>query len=193
MLEVGEMTEKDKETQIEENVENETTNEEQEIEEKVDEINQVEELKKELNIITEEKDKLYDRLIRIQAEFDNFKKRTQKEKVAERKYKSEALATELLPALDNFERALHIEDVNDEIKGFLDGMSMIYRQLIDVLEGQEITKIETVGKKFDPNLHHAVMQVEDDTVDSDVIVEELQKGYMLADRVIRPAMVKVNK
>lgn len=193
MLEVGEMTEKDKETQIEENVENETTNEEQEIEEKVDEINQVEELKKELNIITEEKDKLYDRLIRIQAEFDNFKKRTQKEKVAERKYKSEDLATELLPALDNFERALHIEDVNDEIKGFLDGMSMIYRQLIDVLEGQEITKIETVGKKFDPNLHHAVMQVEDDTVDSDVIVEELQKGYMLADRVIRPAMVKVNK
>ncbi|TXL68022.1 nucleotide exchange factor GrpE [Cerasibacillus terrae] len=187
------MTEKDKETQIEENVENETTNEEQEIEEKVDEINQVEELKKELNIITEEKDKLYDRLIRIQAEFDNFKKRTQKEKVAERKYKSEDLATELLPALDNFERALHIEDVNDEIKGFLDGMSMIYRQLIDVLEGQEITKIETVGKKFDPNLHHAVMQVEDDTVDSDVIVEELQKGYMLADRVIRPAMVKVNK
>ncbi len=113
--------------------------------------------------------------------------------MAERKYKSEDLATELLPALDNFERALHIEDVNDEIKGFLDGMSMIYRQLIDVLEGQEITKIETVGKKFDPNLHHAVMQVEDDTVDSDVIVEELQKGYMLADRVIRPAMVKVNK
>ncbi len=79
------MTEKDKETQIEENVENETTNEEQEIEEKVDEINQVEELKKELNIITEEKDKLYDRLIRIQAEFDNFKKTYTKRKSGRKK------------------------------------------------------------------------------------------------------------
>ena len=102
------------------------------------------------------------------------------------------MATELLPVIDNFERALQT-DVSDENKGFKDGMVMIYEQLQNALKSQGIEAIETVNKEFDPNIHHAVMQVEDENFDSNVIVEELQKGYMLKDKVIRPAMVKVNK
>src|SRR5699024_12377544 len=99
---------------------------------------------------------------------------------------------ELLPAIDNFERALQVE-VTGETANFVEGMEMVYRQFKDALTNQGVEEIETVGKEFDPNIHHAVMQVEDEEKDSNIIVEELQKGYMLKDRVIRPAMVKVNK
>lgn len=84
-------------------------------------------------------------------------------------------------------------EVTDANKGLLDGLSMVYRQLKDALVSQGVEEIETVGKPFDPNLHQAVMQVEDDEMESNTVVEELQKGYVLKDRVIRPAMVKVNK
>ncbi|HEY4602687.1 MAG TPA: nucleotide exchange factor GrpE [Cerasibacillus sp.] len=188
-----EQTEETKDASInEESVE--TVDDEELVEEdKRDETKEMNELKNELAKLTEEKDQIYNRLLRLQAEYDNYKKRTQKEKVAERKYKSQDLATELLPALDNFERALNIEDVPEEMKGFFDGMSMIYRQITEVLKAEDITEIETVGKAFDPNIHHAVMQVEDDSIDSNIVVEELQKGYVLKDKVLRPAMVKVNK
>lgn len=146
----------------------------------------------EVNQLRKEKDEISERMLRIQAEFDNFKKRTQREKVAERQYRSQDLVTELLPALDNFERALEVE-VTGEAKSVIDGISMVYRQIKDVLKAEDVEEIETVGKEFDPNLHHAVMQVEDDEVESNIVVEELQKGYILKDRVIRAAMVKVNK
>lgn len=142
--------------------------------------------------LQQEKDEMAERILRIQAEFDNFKKRTQRERIAERKYKSQDLVTELLPALDNFERALEVE-VTEETKGIVDGITMVYNQIKAALESEEIEIIETVGKEFDPNLHHAVMQVEDPEQEPNVIVEELQKGYILKDRVIRAAMVKVNK
>ena len=146
----------------------------------------------EVNQLRKEKDEISERMLRIQAEFDNFKKRTQREKVAERQYRSQDLVTELLPALDNFERALEVE-VTGEAKSVIDGISMVYRQIKDVLKAEDVEEIETVGKEFDPNLHHAVMQVEDNEVESNIVVEELQKGYILKDRVIRAAMVKVNK
>lgn len=146
----------------------------------------------EIQKLTEEKDEVYNRLIRLQAEYDNFKKRSQKEKEADRKYKSQDLINELLPAMDNFERALKIE-VTEANSSLFDGITMVYRQLQDALKSQGVEAIESVGQPFDPNLHHAVMQIEDDEKESNTVVEELQKGYMLKDRVVRAAMVKVNK
>ncbi|GAB4073397.1 nucleotide exchange factor GrpE [Barrientosiimonas marina] len=146
----------------------------------------------ELDQLQQERDDLNQQLLRVQAEFDNFKKRSQKEKESERKYQAEDLAKELLPVLDNFERALQT-DVPDDTKSFADGMNMVYNQMKDALKAQGVEEIESVGKPFDPNIHHAVMQVEDEQADSEVVTEELQTGYYLKDRVIRPAMVKVNK
>lgn len=131
-------------------------------------------------------------MLRIQAEYDNFKKRTQKERIAERKYKAQDLANELLPVMDNFERALQVEST-EETKSIIEGISMVYNQLKEALKSQGVEEIEAEGNPFDPNLHHAVMQVEDEEQESNIVVEELQKGYILNDRVIRPAMVKVNK
>lgn len=146
----------------------------------------------EMQAIIDEKDQLQERLLRLQAEFDNYKRRSEKERVAERKYKSQDVVTDLLPVLDNFERALQTE-VAEESKGFVDGIKMVYNQLVEALENHGVEAIEAVGAEFDPNLHHAVMQVEDESVDSNVVVEELQKGFLLKDKVIRPAMVQVNK
>ncbi|MGM8364631.1 nucleotide exchange factor GrpE [Virgibacillus sp. W0181] len=150
------------------------------------------ELRKELESLREEKEAALERSLRLQAEYENFKKRTEKEKSAAQKYKSQDLANELLPALDNFERALKVE-VNDDNRNLIEGITMVYSQLEEALKAQGIEKMETLNEQFDPNLHHAVMQVEDEEKDSNTIVEELQAGYMLKDRVIRPAMVKVNK
>ena len=146
----------------------------------------------ELETLKKEKDEAINRLLTIQAEFDNFKKRSQKEKEAERKYKAQDLVNDLLPVMDNFERALQVEKT-EATSGLVDGISMVYRQLQDALTNHGVEVIETAGQEFDPNLHHAVMQTEDEEFESNFIVEELQKGYMLKDRVIRTAMVKVNK
>ncbi|MEI3613330.1 nucleotide exchange factor GrpE [Pseudogracilibacillus sp. SO30301A] len=187
------ITEEDAEADIQENEskleaeEDENSDQPQEEEETVSKTLQFENEK-----LTAEVEQLNDRLLRNQAEFENYKRRTQKEKTAERKYKSEELALELLPILDNFERALQTE-VSEENKGFVEGMQMVYNQLVTALQSQGIEQIETVEKEFDPNYHHAVMQIEDEEFASNIIVEELQKGYMLKDKVIRPAMVKVNK
>ena len=142
--------------------------------------------------LEKEKEEIYNRLLRTQAEFDNYKKRSIKEREADRKYKSQDLINELLPALDNFERAMQME-VTDENRSLFEGISMVYRQLQDALKTQGVEVIESEGKEFDPSLHHAVMQIEDEAIESNTVVEELQKGYMLKDRVVRPAMVKVNK
>lgn len=147
---------------------------------------------KEMEALKQEKEELQDRLLRLQAEFDNFKKRSQKEKEVDRKYKAQDLVNELLPAIDNFERALQVE-VTDATSSLIDGITMVYQQLKDALKSQGVEEIEAEGNVFDPNLHHAVMQVEEEEIESNTVVEELQKGYILNDRVIRPAMVKVNK
>ena len=174
--------------------EKETENEEVEVidEEDIEVVSESEDTDEKMQAIIDEKDQLQERLLRLQAEFDNYKRRSEKERVAERKYKSQDVVTDLLPVLDNFERALQTE-VAEESKGFVDGIKMVYNQLVEALENHGVEAIEAVGAEFDPNLHHAVMQVEDETVDSNVVVEELQKGFVLKDKVIRPAMVQVNK
>ncbi|MEI3609201.1 nucleotide exchange factor GrpE [Pseudogracilibacillus sp. SO10305] len=159
--------------------------------EKSKEIN-IEEILQENEQLKQETTQLKDRMLRIQAEYDNFKRRTNEERLAERKYQSEKLAIALLSVLDNFERALQVE-ITEENKGLMDGMQMIYNQFAEALQSEEITAINAVNEQFDPNIHQAVMQVEDESVESNIVVEELQKGYMLKDKVIRPAMVKVNK
>lgn len=169
--------------------ETETSEEIEQTEEQEEIINETEQ---KINQLKLEKEEQYDRMLRLQAEFDNYKRRSQKERAAERKYKSQDLANELLPVLDNFERALQVES-NDATSSIIEGITMVYQQFLAALESQGIEEIKAVGEQFDPNLHHAVMQVEDDEFESNEVVEELQKGYMLADRVLRPSMVKVNK
>ncbi|SER18220.1 molecular chaperone GrpE [Gracilibacillus ureilyticus] len=146
-----------------------------------------------VNKLQEERDQLQDRLLRVQAEYDNFRKRTRKEKEADLKYKSQVIVTELLPVLDNFERALQVEIEDKQAKSVVEGLEMVYRQLKTVMENEGVTEIATDKEMFDPNLHQAVMQVEEEGYESNQIVETLQKGYQLKDRVIRPAMVKVNQ
>lgn len=142
--------------------------------------------------LKKENEMLNDRILRMQAEFENYKRRTEKTRISDRKYQSQDIANDLLPVIDNFDRALE-SDVSDVNESFLEGIQIVYNQLQTALEAGGVEKIETKDQEFDPNLHHAVMQTEEPDVDSNIIVEELQKGYLLKDRVIRPAMVKVNK
>lgn len=133
------------------------------------------------------------RYLRLLADFDNFRRRVKLDKEADEKYRAQHLITNLLPALDNFERAMQIEPDNEQTRALLDGVNMVYKSIIEALKSEGAEQIEAVGKEFDPNLHQAVMQAEDDEAGENIVVEEFQKGYMLKDRVIRPAMVKVSK
>lgn len=186
---MAENEKKDEALQEEQEIIDATADEAETDTESADENNDVE---AQAEALKNEKEELESRLLRLQAEFDNYKRRTLKEREAERKYKAQDMVQELLPVMDNFERALQVE-VSEENESILEGIDMVYRQLQDVFASQGVSVIETEGADFDPNIHHAVMQVEDDSVETNKVVEELQKGYLLKDRVIRPAMVKVNK
>ncbi|MBM0064299.1 nucleotide exchange factor GrpE [Bacillus gibsonii] len=135
---------------------------------------------------------LNNRLLRVQADYDNFRRRSREEKEAAAKYRAQGFIEELLPALDNFERALSVKPESEEAKSLAQGLNMVYNQLQEALKKEGVTAIETVGQPFDPHLHQAVMQVEEEGFESNQVVEELQKGYKLKDRVLRPSMVKVN-
>ena len=136
-------------------------------------------------------EELTDRVKRQMAEFDNFRKRTEKEKAAMFEVGAKSVVEKILPVIDNFERGL--KAVTEEQKGdsFVQGVEMTYKQLMTVLESIDVKAIEAVGKEFDPNLHNAVMHVDDESVGESVIVEEFQKGYTYRDSVIRYSMVKV--
>ncbi|MHA0855756.1 nucleotide exchange factor GrpE [Paenibacillus sp. CMAA1364] len=133
------------------------------------------------------------RVIRAQADFDNFRKRTLKEKADAAKYASIQLVTELLPIMDNFERAFAVDMANEQVASFSKGMDMIFRQLETTLQGEGLVALETVGQPFNPEFHQAIMKVESDLYPEGTVVEEVQKGYMLKDKLLRPAMVKVSE
>lgn len=133
------------------------------------------------------------RILRIQADFENSRRRARLDLAAAEKYRAQSLLTDLLPAIDNFERALNMETDNEQAKSILQGMEMVYRSLFEALKKEGLEAIEAVGKEFDPNVHHAVMQAEDPNFDPNIVIDEFQKGYVLKDRVIRPSMVKVNQ
>ncbi|MBS4215596.1 nucleotide exchange factor GrpE [Neobacillus rhizophilus] len=147
----------------------------------------------EMQILKDKLEAAENRYLRLQADFDNFKRRTRLDQEAGEKYRAQKLVTDLLPVLDNFGRALQIEADNEQTKSVLQGMDMVYRSLIDALKKEGVEPIEAVGKEFDPHQHHAVMQGDDANYGSNVVIEEFQKGYLLKDRVIRPSMVKVNQ
>jgi molecular chaperone GrpE len=133
----------------------------------------------------------YDRLVRLQADYDNFRRRTRQEKEEFYKYASEKLINTLLPVLDNFELALSAE--GDSIENIKSGVQMIYKQLLDVLATEGVAPIPAVGEQFDPLKHEAVLRAESDEHPDNTIVQELRRGYFLKDKVIRPSMVKVVK
>ncbi|RLQ98168.1 nucleotide exchange factor GrpE [Falsibacillus albus] len=133
------------------------------------------------------------RYVRLRADFENFRRRVNLDKEASEKYRAQSLVSDLLPAIDNFERALQMAPEDEKSKSLLQGMEMVYRSLLDALKKEGVEVIESVGNEFDPHLHQAVMQVEDSEAGSNVVVEEFQKGYKLKDRVIRPSMVKVSQ
>jgi molecular chaperone GrpE len=132
------------------------------------------------------------RMLRALADMENLRRRTRKEQEDLAKYASLKIIAELLPVLDNFERALAADKDSMTVESLLEGVNMVYRQMVQIFEREGLTPIQAAGQPFDPNLHQAVMQAEDPEYESGMVVEELQKGYLFKDRVIRPAMVKVN-
>jgi molecular chaperone GrpE len=133
------------------------------------------------------------RYLRLQADFDNFRRRSRLDLEASAKYRAQSLVSDLLPAIDNFERAMQMETDNEQAKSLLKGMDMVYQSLLGALKKEGVEIIDAVGQEFDPHRHQAVMQDNDENYGSNIVVAELQKGYMLKDRVIRPSMVKVNQ
>ena len=139
---------------------------------------------------SEEDEAWSDKYKRLMADFQNFRKRTEKEKADVYSYANEKIMSDLLSVLDNFERALDSECKDD---AYAEGMKMIFKQLTDILTASGLEEIDAVGQDFDPNYHHAVLTDSNPDFDSGKVTEVLQKGYKLNSKVIRPSMVKVNE
>ena len=139
----------------------------------------------------EQIEELTDKVKRQMAEFDNFRKRTEKEKSQMYDMGAKTIVEKILPVIDNFERGLAAVPEDNKEDAFVVGMDKIYRQMLTVLEEAGVKPIEAVGAEFDPNFHNAVMHVEDETLGENVVAEELQKGYMYRDTVVRHSMAKV--
>lgn len=173
---------------------------EQETEDTDEESEEIDETEKK-GIFNKKKDKkdkkdeqieaLNDRLKRQMAEFENFRKRTEKEKSQMYDMGASAVVEKILPVLDNFERGLAAVPKEQKADGFVEGMDKVYKQMLSVLAEAGVTPIEAEGKEFDPNLHNAVMHIEDENFGENVVAEELQKGYMYKETVVRHSMVKV--
>ena len=189
------------EEEILENEEINDTAEEETVEEAEEAVAEEPETEKEKGSFFKKKEKkdkkdekieeLTDRVRRQMAEFDNFRKRTEKEKTQMFETGAKSIVEKILPVVDNFERGLAA--VTEEEKGtpFVEGMDKIYKQMMTVLEEAGVKPIEAVGQEFDPNLHNAVMHVEDEKFGENIIAEEFQKGYTYRDSVVRHSMVKV--
>ncbi|MBP3826007.1 MAG: nucleotide exchange factor GrpE [Butyrivibrio sp.] len=147
--------------------------------------------KEKKNPLQEKVDELNDKVLRQMAEFENFRKRTDKEKAQQFELGQSNILEKLLPIVDNFERGLAAVPESEKDGAFADGMNKIYKQLVTELENLGVTPIEAVGKEFDPNFHNAVMQVESEEYGSGIVAQELQKGYMFHDTVLRHSMVGV--
>ncbi len=138
----------------------------------------------------DEKEEQY---LRLYAEFENYKRRIQNEAQIQKKYQAQSVLTDVLPALDNFERALKIEGDDESFNSLKKGVEMVYDSLTKALEDNGLQRIKTEGEQFDPNYHQAVIQDDHPDYESGQITEELQPGYKLNDRVLRASMVKVNQ
>ena len=178
-------------------------NNEQINEEVIEEIKEPEKKKKEKkNKVDKEKEELKlknaelnDKVLRLSAEMQNMKRRYDEEISKIRKYDGEDVIRDLLSTIDNFERAVLIDEekLSDDLKNFLNGFKMIYTNLVNILDAKGVKEIECVGKDFDPNSMQAVLTEKKEGFESNQVTEVLQKGYTYNDKVIRPAMVKVNE
>lgn len=167
--------------------------EEQEVKETIQEESEQLEEVDELTLAKQQIEEEQDKLIRLRADFENYKRRVQLDKAADYKYRAQSVLTDILPVLDNFERALAVETTSEEAASLVKGVDMVYRTLLEAVKKEGLEAIEAEGVAFDPNFHQAVMQEQDDSKESGVVLQELQKGYKLKDRVLRPSMVKVNE
>ena len=200
-----EILEEVKEDENEKDLKEETVNEETSNEETSEEVSSEEEaedkeeasedkkgfFKKKKDKKDEQIEELNDRLKRQMAEFENFRKRTEKEKAQMFDMGARTVVEKILPVVDNFERGLAAVPEEQKEDAFVSGMDKTYKHMMSMLEEAGVTPIEAVGKEFDPNFHNAVMHVEDEELGDNVVAEELQKGYMYRDTVVRHSMVKV--
>ncbi|HDE0519541.1 TPA: nucleotide exchange factor GrpE [Staphylococcus aureus] len=144
----------------------------------------------ELQQLADENEEKY---LSLYAEFENYKRRIQKENEINKTYQAQRVLTDILPAIDNIERALQIEGDDETFKSLQKGVQMVHESLINALKDNGLEVIKTEGEAFDPNIHQAVVQDDNPDFESGEITQELQKGYKLKDRVLRPSMVKVNQ
>ena len=192
MMNRGETMAKEKETEKEEVTEEDVDEQTNENEEKQDE-NTTESLEKQMKKLEEEVNTWKTDYYKVFADMENLKRRLEKEHQNSLKFMMQSFIEELLPVVDNFERSLNVQNPSEEVQTFLKGYQMIFDQLMNILKKNGVEVIEAQGKEFDPNLHQAVMTTQDENFDHNVVVEELQKGYKLKDRVIRASLVKVNE
>jgi molecular chaperone GrpE len=152
----------------------------------------VEDLQDQIQKLQQEAEENYNRYLRTQADFDNFRRRSRKEKEEFLQYAALPLIESLLPAFDNLERAINSSEESKNFDSLVKGVDMVFRQVNEVLSKEGLKPIEALGKPFDPHYHQAVMQEESTEHEAGIVIAELQKGYMLKDKVIRPSMVKVS-
>ncbi|MCO6308827.1 nucleotide exchange factor GrpE [Staphylococcus epidermidis] len=155
-----------------------------------DEESESQDTKKELEKLANDNEEKY---LRLYAEFENYKRRIQKENQINATYKAQGVLTDILPSIDNIERALQIEGDDESFKSLQKGVQMVHESLLRALKDNGLEEILAEGKEFDPNLHQAVVQDDNPDFKSGEVTQELQKGYKLKDRVLRPSMVKVNQ
>jgi molecular chaperone GrpE len=154
----------------------------------------VEVLEEQLDQAKQEATQSYDRFLRTAAEFENYKKRTNREMDSLRKYANEALLKDLLTAVDNLERAIHSSNDSDSAgSSVVEGIDMTLKELLKILEKYQVKPVEAEGKAFDPAFHQAFMTEENEKYPENIVIREFQKGYLLHDRLLRPAMVVVSK
>ncbi len=147
-------------------------------------------------IVQELTDKLQEeenKRFRLLADYENFKRRATLDKEALQKYRAQNIVTNLIPVLDNFSRALKVEAKTEEAQTMMTGLDMIYRTFVQALEDEGLVEIQALDQEFDPNFHQAIMTGSVEDKPAGIVLEQMQAGYMLKDRVLRPAMVKVNE
>nr|WP_263313131.1 nucleotide exchange factor GrpE [Mammaliicoccus sp. Marseille-Q6498] len=176
-----------------EEVEENSTEEESNVEETEQEEKIVEIPEAELELLKEKATQEEEKYLRLYAEFENYKRRMKQESSIMKEYQAQNVLTSVLPALDNMDRALKQEGDSEDYLTFKKGVQMVYDDLLKSLKDNGLEEIQSQNQKFDPNVHQAVMQDNNPDFESGVVTEELQRGYKLKDRVLRPAMVKVNE
>lgn len=193
---------KDEEIKTDEAIENEEESSEENVSEKDDSNEEAKSSKKDKKLKKDKKDEKIKELearvkeleqsdLRWMAEFENFRKRSEKENTEKFAMGAKSIVEKILPVIDNFERGLATVPEEQKTEPFIEGMEKIYQQMVTELENVGVTAIEAIGKEFDPNLHNAVMQTQSDEYESGVVAQELQKGYMYRDTVVRHSMVAV--